>query len=156
LPRFRDLLAAGVQPRLPLKSAAPAYLQYQVPPLVVDGDVAGETPTTGFSTRLKCVDYGVMSLAFSRPFKGSWAELTALGQEYIENPTLEAAAEEAARRLVTRCCSAMAKAVTSWLSEDYLVVAVHALAGQPAADQLLAARGAQIPPRLLRDAQPLS
>jgi len=156
LPRVREVLGAGVQPRLPLKSAAPAYLQYQVPPLVVDGDVAGVTPTAGFSTRLKFFDYGVMSLAFSRPFKGSWAELTALGQEYIENPTLEAAAEEAVRRLVARCGGAMAKARTSWLSEDYLVVAVHDLAGQPAADQLLAARGAQIAQLLRGESQPLS
>ena len=156
LPRVRDVLGAGVQPRLPLKSAAPAYLQYQVPPLVVDGDVVGVTPTAGFSTRLKFFDYGVMSLAFSRPFKGSWAELTALGQEYIENPTLEAAAEEAVRRLVARCGGAMAKARTSWLSEDYLVVAVHDLAGQPAADQLLAARGAQIAQLLRGESQPLS
>jgi hypothetical protein len=139
-----------------LKSAAPAYLQYQVPPLVVDGDVAGIAPMTGFSARLKFFDYGVVSLAYSRPFRGTWTELAGLGQEYIENPGLETAAEDAVRRLVARCGTAMTKGRTSWLSEDYLVVAVHDMDGQPPADQLVAHRGAQIAQLLRGESQPLS
>jgi hypothetical protein len=156
LPGVRGALGAGDQARLMLKSAAPAYLQYQVPPLVVDGDVAGIAPMTGFSARLKFFDYGVVSLAYSRPFRGTWTELAGLGQEYIENPGLESAAEDAVRRLVARCGTAMTKGRTSWLSEDYLVVAVHDIDGQPPADQLVAHRGAQIAQLLRGESQPLS
>ncbi len=156
LSRIREVLGAGAQPKLPLKSAAPAYLQYQVPPLVIDADLAGVPPVEGFATRLKFFDYGVISLAFARPCRGSWAEVADLGQEYIENPSLENAAEEAVRRLMSRCGAAMTRGRTSWLSEDYLVVAVHDVAGQPDAEQLLAARGAQIAQMLRGESQPLS
>src|SRR6186713_2583032 len=57
LPGVRGALGAGNQARLTLKSAAPAYLQYHVPPLVVDGDVAGIASMAGFSARLKFFDY---------------------------------------------------------------------------------------------------
>jgi hypothetical protein len=156
LSRVRAILGAGDAARLALKSAAPAYLQYQVPPLIVDGDVAGVGPTSGFSARLKFFDYGVVSLAYSRRFRGTWAEVVLLGQEYIENAALEAAAEEAVRRLVARCAAAISRGRASWLSEDYLVVAVHDFDGQPTADALLAARGPQIAQLLRGEPQPLS
>jgi hypothetical protein len=152
----RAALGGGAEARLTLKSAAPAYLRYQVPPLVVEGEVAGVAPPGGFSARLKFFDYGVVSLAYARPFRGTWTELAGLGQEYIENAALEAAAEDAVRQLLARCGAAMTRGRTSWLSEDYLIVAVHDIDGQPSADALLAARGSQIAQLLRGESQPLS
>lgn len=156
LPRLRASLAGGEAARLSSRSAQPANLRYQVPPLVFEGEAAGLAPIDGFQTRLKFFDYGVVSLALLRPFAGSWEELVATSQRYIENARLEDAAEEAIRQTVARCGAAMKKPRESFLSEDYLIVAVHDLAAPLDADALLAARGAQLAQMLRGETLPLS
>jgi hypothetical protein len=93
-------LGAGASAQLQQKTAAPTYLQYQTPPLVIDGDLAGLPAIDGFHARLKFFDYGVVSLALARPFEGSWADLIAVSQAYIENDALEAQAEASVRAIV--------------------------------------------------------
>ena len=61
--------------RLVPKSTAPSYFQYATPPVVVDGEALGIGDIDGFRTRLKFFDYGVVSVALSRPFSGDWADL---------------------------------------------------------------------------------
>jgi hypothetical protein len=156
LSRLRASLAGGEAARLSSRSAQPANLRYQVPPLVFDGEAAGLAPIDGFQARLKFFDYGVVSLALLRPFAGSWEELVATSQRYIENARLEDAAEEAIRQVVARCGAAMKKPRQSFLSEDYLIVAVHDLAAPLDADALLAARGAQLAQMLRGETLPLS
>jgi hypothetical protein len=156
LGRVRDVIGAGSEARLASKSPTPAYVQYQVPPLVIEGDTVGVPAIEGFSTRFKFFDYGVVSLALSRPFSGEWPDVVRLGQEYIENATLETRAEDAIRQIVTRCGTAMSRVRPSWLSEDYLVVAVYDLAGRPDADALIARCGDQIAQLVRGEEQPLS
>src|SRR4029453_12289455 len=68
------------------KSGAPPYVQYAVPPVVVDGEGLGLTEIDGFRPRLKFFfDCGVVSRALSRPFAGYWPQFIALSLEYIEN-----------------------------------------------------------------------
>src|SRR6185295_15350810 len=74
-----------VAARLTPKSATPAYVQYDKPPLSFDGDLVGVSPVSGFRPRFKVYDYGVVSVALSKPFCGSWSELVSLGQEFIES-----------------------------------------------------------------------
>jgi hypothetical protein len=156
LGRLRDALRGGATARLSSRSAQPGNLRYQVPPLVFEGDAVGLPDIEGFTARLKFFDYGVVSLALLRPFAGSWDELVATSQRYIENVRLEEAAEEAVRRTVERCSVAMSKTRQAFLSEDYLIVAVHALAQPLDAEALLAERGAQIAQMLRGETQPLS
>ena len=156
LTRLRDRLGAGSSARLASKSPTPAYVQYQVPPLIVDGDTVGIGAVEAFSARFKFFDYGVVSLALSRRFHGGWRDLVSLGQEYIENAALETRAEEAVRQVVDRCATAMAKLRPSWLSEDYLIVAVHDADDNPSAEALLAARGGSIAQFVRGEDQPLS
>jgi hypothetical protein len=156
LARLRDLLGAGSEARLAPKTPTPAYVQYQVPPLVIDGDSIGLPTIDDFSARLKFFDYGVVSLALSRPFGGDWPDAVRYGQEYIENASLETRAEEAIRQIVTRCRTAMSRLRPAWLAEDYLVVAVHDLDGRPDADALIARRGEQITQLVRGEAQALS
>jgi hypothetical protein len=156
LGRLRDSMGGGASARLSSKSAQPANLRYQVPPLVFEGEAAGLAQIEGFQARLKFFDYGVVSLALSRPFAGTWDELVAASQRYIENAALEDAAEEAVRQTVHRCRAAMSKARQSFLSEDYLIVAVHDLAAPLDADALLAARGPQLAQMLRGESQALS
>jgi hypothetical protein len=144
LPRLRESLGGGAAARLSSKSAQAANQRYQVPPLVFEGDAAGLPPIEGFQARLKFFDYGVVSLALTRPFAGSWDDLVATSQRYIENARLEDAAEQAVRQTVERCGAAMTKVRGAFLSEDYLIIAVHDLAQRLDADALLVERGPQL------------
>jgi hypothetical protein len=155
LARLRETLG-GAAARLASKSAQPASLQYQVPPLVLEADAAGRAHIEGFHARLKFFDYGVVSLALVQPFSGTWDDLVAASQRYIENPGLEDAAEQAVRQTVDRCAAAMTRPRTSYLSEDYLILAVHELETPLDADALLAARGPQLAQMLRGETSPLS
>src|SRR5258708_3172877 len=77
---------AAVPARLAPNPATPAYVQYEKPPLSFDGDAIGIGEFDGFRSRIRIYDYGVVSVGLQRPFEGSWAELSALGQMLIESP----------------------------------------------------------------------
>jgi hypothetical protein len=149
LAALRSALGAGAPGRLQPKRAAPSYLQYQTPPLVIDGELVGMPVIEGFHARLKFFDYGVVSLGLTRPFQGSWDDLLALSQTYIENEALETQAETAVRALVGRCGRAMVKPRESYLGEDYLTIAVTELDPPLLAEALLAQR-ADVLTRILR------
>ena len=135
--------------RFTTKSAAPSYLQYSIPPVVVDGDVLDIADVDGFRLRAKFFDYGVLSLGLSRPFAGEWVELLGLSQIYVENDELERRAEKIARHIADRFAAVMKTGRTTLLSEDYLVVAVTRFAKPVTADDLIAERSEEIA-RLVR------
>ena len=156
LAQLREALGAGAAATLTSKSAQQGNLAYQVPPLVLEGEAAGLAHIDSFQARLKFFEYGVVSLALMRPFSGTWDDLLAASQRYIENARLEEAAEQAVRQTVERCAAAMTEPRTSFLSEDYLILAVHELAAPLDAEALLASRGAQIAQMLRGETSPLS
>src|SRR4030095_10442100 len=96
------------------------------------------------------------SLALLQPFSGTWYDLLAASQRYIENAPLEDAAEQAVRQTVDRCAAAMTRPRTTYLSEDYLILAVHELAAPLDAEALLSARGPQVAQMLRGESHPLS
>ena len=125
LTALRAAIGSGaINARLTTKSAAPSYLQYSAPPVIVEGDGLDITDVDGFKLRVKFFDYGVLSLALSRPFSGEWEALLGLSQLYIENAELERHAEKIARGVSERFAAVMSSSRTTFLSEDYLVVAV--------------------------------
>jgi hypothetical protein len=136
--------AGAASARFLSKSAAPPYVQYAAPPVIVDGEGVGVHEIDGFKPRLKFFAYGVVSLALSRPFAGDWPQLIALGQKYIENEDLEQRAAGVCRALSDRFASVMHGRRETYLSEDYLVFSVNGLAEPLTAEQLLACRGAEI------------
>lgn len=142
--------------RLIPKSSAPSHLQYSTPPLIVEGEAIGITEVDGFRPRLKFFDYGVVSVALTRPFSGSWPELIALSQEYIENDALEQRVEGVCRDVSARFGPALVDARKSYLFEDYLVFAVTALDPPIPADALVAQHGAEIALLLRGERLPLS
>ena len=76
LTALRAAIGGGaMNARFTTKSAAPSYLQYSTPPVIVDGDALDITDVDGFKLRVKFFDYGVLSLALSRPFAGEWPAL---------------------------------------------------------------------------------
>jgi hypothetical protein len=140
--------SAGQTARLAGRPAIPAYVRYQSPPVQVDAEALGLGGVEEFQARLKVYDYGVISLALSKPFTGGWADLIALGHS-VSASALDARAEEYCRRAAERFHAALTEPRHTYLSEDYFVYAMTAAQdGQPA-DALLAAHGDDIA-RLLR------
>ena len=147
---LRAAIGGGaINAQLTTKSAAPSYLQYATPPILVDGDALDITDVDGFKLRVKFFDYGVLSLALSRPFSGEWPALLGLSQIYVENAELERRAEKIARRITERFAETMTVGRTKFLSEDYLVVAVTGFATPTTAEALIAAHSDDIA-RLVR------
>ena len=97
-----------------------------------------------FRARLKFFDYGVLSLALTRPFSGEWSDLIALAQRYIENEDLEQQAEEACRRAVQRASRTLTARREVWLAEDYLVFSITSFGAPMAASDLLSRRSEEI------------
>jgi hypothetical protein len=156
LSALRATLRTGAAAKLQPAAITPSYLQYQTAPLLVEGEQVGIASLDGFTARLKFFDYGVVSLALTRPFRGSWAELIATSQIYIENDALESRAEAAVRGLVDRCAAAMRKPRGTYVSEDYLAIAITALDVPVTADELLAHRAEAIARIVRGERQPLS
>ena len=146
----------AVAARLAPKSATPPYVQYEKPPLSFDGDLIGISDVAGFRPRFRFYDYGVMSLALSRPFSGTWSELIALAQDLIENVELERLAEERCRAVAARLAPALTDLRQEFLSEDYLVFAVHELDRPLTADELVGEQGEDVAAMLRGERQPLS
>jgi len=145
-----------VAARLAPKSPTPAYVQYEKPPLSFDGDLIGVTDIGGFRPRFRFYDYGVISLSLSRPFSGPWSGLVTLGQDLIENDELGRLAEEQCRAVVTRLAPAMTGPRREFLSEDYLVFAVHELEQPLSGVDVVKTRGGEIAAMLRGERQELS
>jgi hypothetical protein len=146
----------AVAARLSPKPATPAYVQYDKPPLSIDGATLGYPELDGYQVRFRAYDYGVISLALSRSFLGEWSELLAIGQSLIENAELEQHAEDLCRRVSDRLRPAIHGLRPSFLSEDYLVYVVHELEQPLDAETLIAAQGDTIAAMLRGERQPLS
>jgi hypothetical protein len=153
LPR---MLGPAERARLAPKPATPSYVQYQTPPLSFDAEAVGLAPVEHCRTRVKVFDYGVVSVALSQPFAGTWTELVALGQRVIDNAALERAAESLCRQLLDRMRGALSKPRAMFLAEDYVVFSVTCLSEPLSADALAERHGTEIAQLLRAEKQPLS
>jgi hypothetical protein len=139
---------AGQPARLAKTPAMPAYVQYQAPPVQLDGRALGVEPIEGYQARLKIYDYGVLSLSLTRPFSGEWEALARLGQ-HASSPELESRAEAYCRAALARVTPALHMPRESFLSEDYVVFAITAVDDVRTSEALLARHGDDIA-RVLR------
>ncbi len=147
--------AAGQAARLAPRPAIPAYVQYQQPPVQVDAEALGLPAFAGLQARFKIFDYGVVSLALTRPFSGSWSELSAAAHALTAAP-LDGQAEAYCRLVVGRLAGALQEPRQVFLSEDYFVYAAAAFDPPLAADALVAAHGDDIARLLRGESEPLS
>ena len=151
LPR---LLQAQASPaRLAPKPFTPAYVQYQQPPIVLDGEALQLPGLAPLRARVKVFDYGVISFALSEPVSGGWEALDATGQRL---GALEAQVQGWCDQLRTQLAPCLVKSHQPLLSEDYLVYAITRLGDAVSADALLASDGDAIVSLLLGERQPLS
>src|SRR6187431_1749649 len=122
-----DLAAAGSlvggasRVRLTQKTTTPSYVQYEQAPLTIDGGAIGLPEALGFTVRFKLFDYGVISVALTRPIPGTWPELVDCGITLQDDARLGATSESLARDLITRLEPAMTSPREHFVTEDYLV-----------------------------------
>ena len=90
---------AAAPAALSTKPAAPAYLQYAQPPIVIDGATIGTAEAHGFRVRFKTFDYGVVSVALTRPLPTAWPDLLEAGIGWHDSGLLIADAEALCRRV---------------------------------------------------------
>ena len=147
LQRVRADIDATVASRLTTKPAAPPYLQYQQPPLTLDGTVIGAGEVDGCRVRFKAFDYGVVSVALTQAMPDTWEQLLEAAPGWQDNPRLAQQAERLCRELVVRITPAVS-GPHRLLDEDYVVFTMLADGEGPAAD-LVNERGMDIA-RLLR------
>jgi len=156
LSTLRSILGASAEsPRLAVKPAVPAYVQYQEPPVQVDADTLGLAVRDGAQARFKVYDYGVISLALTRAFCGSWSELHSVAQG-TASAALESEAERLCRQVADRFHAALQAPRERYLSEDYFVYAITRAEGTPSGDALIVAHGDDIARLLRGEAEPLS
>jgi len=156
LGRLQRELRAGEAARFAPKPTTPPYVQYRQPPIALDGHTVDMPATDGFHVRLKVFDYGVISIALTRPMSGSWSDWLVVGRGCQDNPELPRNAEQLARRLVVRIAPAITKAREEFLAEDYFVFTVTSTDAASSADALLTAHGASIAQLLRGERSPLS
>src|SRR5688572_1749836 len=156
LARVRTLVEATVQSPLTRKVTTPPYIQYQQPPVAIDGRTIGVADTDSFRVRFKIFDYGVVSVALTRSLPETWGALLEEGLRLHDSAALSAAAEGFCRTLVARVTPAVTNARGEFLSEDYLVFGVTAPSDGPPAEALLAARGGDIAQLLRGERERLS
>jgi hypothetical protein len=151
-----QLIGATAPVRMAPKPPTPPYLQYKDPPIAFDGRGIGMGDFDGFQVRFKMFDYGVVSVAFTRPIPATWDRLLAEGLDWHDDSSLAAGAERFCRALVDRLRPAIFRPRTEFLSEDYLVFAATRLADGTTAEGLLAAHGREIAQLLRGEREPLS
>jgi len=153
----RELAGAGPgRSKLDDKTPGPSRAEYAQPPVVVDGTAFGCEVVEGFRVRVRCYDYGVISLRLSQPFAGEWSTFVALGQTLIENEKLEHHATAACRLIVDRLGPALSGLRPRWLTEDYLVFAATTLAAPMSSGEMLDRHGRDIAQLLRGERQLLS
>ncbi len=150
LDEVRSLTALGTaSTRFTTRAGAPSYVQYQPPPVTLSGSALGMKTIDGFKAAFKIYEYGVVSVALTLDFEGSWTELDALAHELTDNDLMESAAEAACTRVVDKIRGSMVGLRPTYLSEDYFVFGVTRMNSAMSARELLESHGADIA-RLLR------
>src|SRR6186713_2993865 len=77
--------AATAPAPLSTKPPTPAYLQYAQPPIVIDGAALDVGDAHGFRVRFKTFEYGVVSVALTRPLPDGWAAVLEAGIGWHED-----------------------------------------------------------------------
>ena len=143
------LIGPTARPRLTQKTTTPSYVQYQTPPLTIEGQAIGLAEALGFTVRFKLFDYGVVSVALSHPLPTTWAGLLDAGLAWQDDPRLGATCESLCRDLTIRLQSAMTSPRTELVIEDYFLFSVTDLGERLSSDILIERHGNDIA-RLLR------
>ncbi len=144
--------SGGMAPRPP----APLYIQYANVPVTVDGRDVDAAGVDGWRVRFKAFDYGVVSVALTRPLPSTWDAMLAEGLAWHDDPALAASAERSCRAFLRHVDTALEKRRDVLLAEDYLVFSTTRIEGIASAEALLQAHGEALAQLLRGEREPLS
>jgi hypothetical protein len=156
LVHVRRLIDTTAPAALTTKVTASSQIQYQQPPVIIDGNAAGLALAGDFRCRLKAFDYGVVSVAVTRPLPDTWAALLREGRTWHDSSVMGVAAEQVCRTFVSKIAPAMTRTRATFLLEDYLLFALTQVDGNGSAEQLLERHGHDIAQLLRAEQAPLS
>jgi hypothetical protein len=156
LPRVRSLIGGAATARLSPKPATPPYVQYQQPPVIIEGEAVEMPELHGFRARFKMFDYGVVSIALTQPIPDTWPELLTRSLKWYEDTRLASDAESMCRRLMERLRPAMKGLRDTLVTEDYLVFTGYDFDDATTADGVLASHGDEIAQLLRGERERLS
>jgi hypothetical protein len=155
LDELRGLMGARtVAP--PLKTAAPEHIRFARPPVVEPLDpftIEGKERLEG---QIKYYDYGVVSVILELPFAGEWQTLIERASRWMWDTDFEKHTAAIARQKLQRAERALVKPYRDWLSEDYFIIQVREVAGNPSAAEMLSRYGQQIAQIVRGETAPLS
>jgi hypothetical protein len=137
------------------KPQAPAHIAFKHPPVSINGSAIGAAAIEGFTVGFRLFDYGVVSLALTRPVHAAWESLLSEGLRWHDHPGLAADAERCCRILTGIISASLSRPRSIFLSEDYLVFAIYGAANASAGD-VLAAHAAEVAQLLRGEREPLS
>lgn len=129
LDELRELLKLEKPGREPgFRRLAPDYMRFERPPLEERLPALKLATGEHFPARIRYFHYGVISIELELPFRSDWTGLIQLAAKWIDEPALESAAEETARRQSERIAKTVRRPSTQLLSEDYTIIELrHAL-----------------------------
>jgi hypothetical protein len=149
LPAVSSLVAPSARVQLTPKTASPPYVRYEQPPITIDGEALGVREALDFKVRFKLFDYGVVSVALTRPLPTTWSDLAEQALSWQEDPRLGTTCEKLCRDLITRIQAATTAPREEFVSDDYIVFAITCLDDRASADALIESHGDDIA-RILR------
>jgi len=138
------------------KHAAPEYVRFQRPPVVLDLEPLVLSSGERFATRFKYYDYGVVSVLFEYSFESDWASLIQLASRWMGSGDFERYASTIARQQIARSPGALVKPHRDWLEEDYFIFHLTHVDGSPSAEELLRECGDRIAGVVRGETEPLS
>jgi len=137
LDRLQQIITSRTIQQPNLKHAAPAYVRYQRPPVVVTADPLVLESGEQLTGEIKYYDYGVVSILYQLPLSGDWDSLIRLASRWVWDIDFASRAEPMIRERLSRCGTALVKPYQRWLSEDYFIFHVREAAGSPLAADLV-------------------
>lgn len=142
--------------RITTKLAGPVHVQYTPAPISLSGAAAGVREVEGFAASFKVYEYGIISVALTLDFRGTWADLAGFTAGVMGSDQLETGARRACQRVVEQIRTAATGLRETYLSEDYYVVAVSRLDPPLETEALLREHGGDIATLLRGERKPLS
>ncbi|MEB3299907.1 MAG: hypothetical protein VKO21_10540 [Candidatus Sericytochromatia bacterium] len=150
LGRLRALWADSTIGELVGRGHQPDAIRFRAPPVVLP---LGHRPLTNDhagTVRAKVHDFGIVSLIWTVPFSGTWAELVEESARLQADLTIESAARQVLGEIAPRLEAAAKGPISrSKLVEDYFITYIEAFDAPVRADDLLARKGEDLA-RVLR------
>jgi hypothetical protein len=146
---LRGLLGTSAPPRSPgFKLGAPEYVRFERPPLAQACEPIHLATGEQAPARLRFFDYGIVSLEIELPFQGTWEELIALSNRWIEVGEVERRGLRTVQEHLRPLASSLRKPYAEWLDEAYYIVhlseATDAAGKLYTGRELVAERGREI------------